>query len=241
LFDLAAGILTGCRPEVKRAPGRAMHIDIVSDVICPWCYIGKRRLERALGRRPRLTATRSWHAFQLNPDLPVEGVSQKLYLAAKFGSAQSAARACAALAVAGRVEGIHFAFDRIGRIPNTLRAHRLIRFAADAGAADTIVEALFHAYFVEGLDIGLIDVLAALAGRNGCDRAEVRHYLEGDAGSAEVRAADRRARRAGIHAVPCFVFERGYAISGAQEPEMFLSLFDVASGVGDSPDTERQT
>lgn len=213
-----------------------MHIDIVSDVVCPWCYIGKRRLERALARRPRLAATRSWHPFQLHPDLPIAGVSHNLYLAAKFGSAPSAARACAALSAAGRGEGIDFAFDRIVRTPNTLRAHRLIRLAADAGAADAIVEALFHAYFVDGLDIGDIDVLAALAGRTGFDRAAVRRYLAGEAGTAEVRAADRRARRSGIHAVPCFVFERGYAISGAQEPEMFLSLFDAASGIGNASD-----
>jgi len=211
-----------------------MHIDIVSDVICPWCYIGKRRLERALARRPGLAVTRSWRAFQLNPDLPIEGVPHGLYLAAKFGGSQNAGRACAALSAAGRAEGIDFAFDRIARAPNTLRAHRLIRFAADEGAGDDIVEALFRAYFLEGLDIGDIDILAAIAGRAGFDCRVVRGYLAGDAGTQEVRAEDRRARHLGIHAVPCFVLERGYAISGAQEPEMFLSLFDVATGVGNA-------
>jgi len=213
-----------------------MHIDIVSDVICPWCYIGKRRLERALARRPGLAVTRSWRAFQLNPDLPIEGVPHGLYLAAKFGGSQNAGRACAALSAAGRAEGIDFAFDRIARAPNTLRAHRLIRFAADEGAGDDIVEALFRAYFLEGLDIGDIDILAAIAGRAGFDCRVVRGYLAGDAGTQEVRAEDRRARHLGIHAVPCFVLERGYAISGAQEPEMFLSLFDVAlADRGDLP------
>jgi predicted DsbA family dithiol-disulfide isomerase len=212
-----------------------VHIDIVSDVICPWCYIGKRRLERALARRPELEVTRSWRAFQLNPGLPSEGVPYPLYLAAKFGSAHNAGRAYAALSAAGRGEGIDFAFDRIGRAPNTLRAHRLIRFAADEGAGDGVVEALFHAYFLEGLDIGDIDTLAAIAGRCGFGGAAVRGYLAGEAGTEEVRAEDRRARHLGIHAVPCFVLERGYAISGAQEPEMFLSLFDVACGIG-NPD-----
>lgn len=212
-----------------------MHIDIVSDVVCPWCYIGKRRLERALARRPGLAVTRSWRAFQLNPDLPGEGLPQPLYLAGKFGSAREAARVYTVLSAAGRAEGIDFAFERIGRAPNTLRAHRLIRYAADEGAGDDIVEALFHGYFHDGRDIGDIDTLAVIAGRAGLNSAAVRIYLAGDAGTREVRAEDRRARQLGIHAVPCFVLERGYAISGAQEPEMFLSLFDVAAGVG-NPD-----
>jgi predicted DsbA family dithiol-disulfide isomerase len=211
-----------------------MHIDIVSDVICPWCYIGKRRLERALARRPGLAVTRSWRAFQLNPDLPIEGIPIAVYLAAKFGSPHNAGRACAALSAAGKGEGIDFAFDRIGRAPNTMRAHRLIRFAAQEGAGDDVVEVLFHAYFFEGLNIGDIDILAMIAGRVGLHSAAVRSYLASEAGTQEVRAEDRRARHLGIHAVPCFVFERGYAISGAQEPEMLLSLFDVAAGIGNA-------
>jgi predicted DsbA family dithiol-disulfide isomerase len=218
-----------------------MHLDIVSDVICPWCYIGKRRLERALARRPGLVITRSWRAFQLNPDLPIEGIPHGLYLAAKFGNSLNARRACAALCAVGREEGIEFAFDRIGRTPNTLRAHRLIRFAAGEGAGDTIVEALFRAYFLEGLDIGNIDTLAAIAGRNGLPSTAVRSYLIGEAGSQDVREEDHRARHLGIHAVPCFVLERNYAISGAQEPEMLLSLFDFASGVGNAAGAETST
>jgi predicted DsbA family dithiol-disulfide isomerase len=213
-----------------------MHIDIVCDIVCPWCYIGKRRLERALARRPGLSVTRSWRAFQLNPDLPSEGVPHRFYLAAKFGSVPEARRAYAVLSAAGRAEGIDFAFDRIGRAPNTLRAHRLIHFAADEGVGDDVVEALFHGYLGEGLDIGDIDTLTAIAGRAGLHPAAVRDYLVGESGTQEVRAEDRRARQLGIHAVPCFVLERGYAISGAQEPELFLSLFDVAAGVG-SPET----
>jgi predicted DsbA family dithiol-disulfide isomerase len=212
-----------------------MHIDIVSDVVCPWCYIGKRRLERALARRPGLEVTRAWRAFQLNPELPGEGVPRRLYLAAKFGSAAEAGRTFAVLAAAGRTEGIEFNFDRIRRAPNTLRAHRLIRFAADAGPrGGDIVEALFHGYFHDGLDVGDVDVLTAIAARVGLDPDAAYRYLAGEAGAHEVRAEDRRARQLGIHAVPCFVLERGYAISGAQEPEMLLSLFDVAAGVGNT-------
>jgi predicted DsbA family dithiol-disulfide isomerase len=210
-----------------------MQIDIVSDVICPWCFIGKRRLERALALRPDLPATLSWRAFQLNPDMPSDGISRELYLAAKFSGSRAAGRIYAAACVAGRAEGIDFAFERIRRTPNTLRAHRLIRLAACEGCAAQVVEALFRGYFVEGLDIGDIDTLAALAARAGLDEAATHSYLLGDAGAGEVRAEEDRARRLGIHAVPCFVLDRGYAISGAQEPEMFLPLFDIAAGMID--------
>jgi predicted DsbA family dithiol-disulfide isomerase len=210
-----------------------MHIDVVADVICPWCFVGKRRLERALALRPDLTATLSWRAFELNPDLPSDGVPRELYLSAKFGSSRAAERLYAGVSAAGRAEGIEFAFERIRRTPNTLRAHRLIHIAGDKGRAGRVVEALFRAYFLQGLDIGDIDTLAKLAGRAGLDQGETRQYLMGEAGTPEVRAEEQRVRRLGIHAVPYFVLERGYAISGAQEPEMFLPMFDIAAGVID--------
>ena len=215
-----------------------MHIDIVADVVCPWCFIGKRRLERALARRPDLAVSRSWRAFQLNPDMPEGGIPRELYLAAKFDGRRSAERAYAALAAAGRGEGIAFAFDHIRRVPNTLRAHRLIRMAAEEGCGEAVVEALFQGYFAEGHDIGDIETLAALAAGAGLDPHSVSLYLAGGEGAAEVLAEDRRARRLGIHAVPCFVLERGYAISGAQEPEVFLPLFDIAAGAASSPPDE---
>ncbi|MGC2199451.1 MAG: DsbA family oxidoreductase [Stellaceae bacterium] len=208
-----------------------MQIDIVSDVICPWCFIGKRRLERALALRPDLTARLSWRSFQLNPEMPVEGISRELYLSAKFGNARAAERLYAAVATAGRAVRIDFAFDRIRRVPNTLCAHRLIRLAGDEGCADRVVESLFRAYFLQGLDIGDIEILATIAAGAGLDEQEVRRYLSGEAGAAAVRAEEQRARRLGIHAVPFFILDRGYAISGAQEPEMFLPLFDMAQGI----------
>jgi predicted DsbA family dithiol-disulfide isomerase len=209
-----------------------MHIDIVADIACPWCFIGKRRLERALALRPDIVATRSWRAFQLNPDMPVEGIPREFYLAAKFGSPRQVMRSYTAITAAGRGEGIEFAFERIRRTPNTLNAHRLIRLAATEGCGDAMVEALFRAYFIDGLDIGDIDALAIIAARTGLDQEAVRTYLAGEAGAEEVLAEEGRARRLGIHAVPCFVLERGYAIAGAQEPEMFLPLFDMAAGIG---------
>ncbi len=209
-----------------------MHIDMVADIACPWCFIGKRRLERALALRPGLVATRSWRAFQLNPDMPSEGIAREVYLAAKFGSPRQASRNDAAIAAAGRGEGIGFAFERIRRTPNSLRAHRLIRLAASERRGGDVIEALFCAYFIEGLDIGDIDTLAAIAARSGLAHDAARAYLAAEGGAAEVRAEESRARRLGIHAVPCFVLEGGYAIAGAQEPEMFLPLFDIAAGIG---------
>jgi len=215
-----------------------MHIDIIADVICPWCFIGKRRLERALALRPELTAMLSWRAFELHPDLPSDGIPRELYLSAKFGNSSAAERFYAAISVAGRVERIEFAFDRIRRIPNTLRAHRLIRLGARYGRGECLVEALFRAYFLEGRDIGQIETLANIAGRAGLDQAKTRHYLAGDAGITEARAEQRRARRLGVHTVPYFVIERGYAISGAQEPEMFLPMFDIAASIADPAPVE---
>src|SRR5271156_2774318 len=151
-----------------------MHIDIVSDVACPWCFIGKRRLERALTLRPDLGATRSWRAFQLNPDLPSDGIPHEFFLAAKFGGLHQAARSYAAIAATGRAEGIEFAFERIRRTPNTLCAHRLIRLAAMEGGGDAMVEALFRAYFCNGIDIGAIDALATIAAGAGLDREASR-------------------------------------------------------------------
>jgi predicted DsbA family dithiol-disulfide isomerase len=208
-----------------------LQIDIILDVACPWCFIGKRRLERALMQRPDVIVSRSWRAFQLNPEMPREGFPRELYLLARFGSSSVAERSYAAVCAAGLGEGIAFAFDRIRRTPNTLQAHRLIHLAAAQGNSDEMVEGLFQGYFLEGLDIGDTATLAAIAARAGIDRRSAERYLAGQAGINEILAEERRARRLGIRAVPCFVLERGYAISGAQEPEMFLPLFDIAAGI----------
>lgn len=182
-----------------------MHIDIILDVICPWCFIGKRRLERALARRPDLMVSRSWRAFQLNPEMPSEGFPRELYLAAKFGSPSAVERSHAAACAAGRREGIAFAFDRIRRTPNTLQAHRLIHLAAAEGKAGDMVESLFRGYFLEGLDIGDTAILASIAPRAGIDRQMAERYLVGQAGIGEVFAEERRARRLGVRVVPYFV------------------------------------
>ena len=205
-----------------------MLIDIVADVVCPWCFIGQRRLARAMAMRPKLRVERIWRPFQLNPELPPEGVPRELYLQLKFGGGRLAARVHAALATAGANEGIDFAFDRIGRTPNTLNAHRLVRLAAASGCADAVVEALFRGYFEDGLDIGDLDALAAIAASCGLDASAALAHLAGSAGTLEVLAEEHRARRIGIDAVPCFIIAGDYAVAGAQDPEMFLPLFDLA-------------
>jgi predicted DsbA family dithiol-disulfide isomerase len=201
-----------------------IRIDIVSDVICPWCFIGKRRLERALAAEAPGSIVVGWRPFQLNPDMPVEGMSRKDYLRAKFGTDDGGERYKHVVA-AGLEEGIPFAFERMQRTPNTVRAHRLIRFAEKHNAADVIVEALFVAYFANASDIGDLDVLADVAGTAGLDASEVRRYLASDEDDALIRSEDKYARELGIQGVPCFVIERKYMVSGAQPSELFADVF----------------
>jgi predicted DsbA family dithiol-disulfide isomerase len=205
-----------------------MQIDIVSDVICPWCFIGKRRLARALAMRPGLEVSTTWRAFQLNPDMPADGMARQEYLALKFGGNLQARRIYSAVEQAGAAEGIAFAFDRIKRTPNTVDAHRLIRFATTKGRADATVEALFRAYFLDGRDIGERTELVAIAGESGLDEEEARSFLDEGKARDTVLAEDRGARRAGIDGVPSFIVDGSYLLSGAQEPEFFLPLFDLA-------------
>jgi predicted DsbA family dithiol-disulfide isomerase len=201
-----------------------IRVDIVSDVICPWCFIGKRRLERALAAEAPGSIEIGWRPFQLNPEMPVEGMSRRDYLRAKFGEDDGGERYKHVIA-AGLEEGIPFAFERMQRTPNTVRAHRLIRWADRAGHADATVEALFVAYFTQGRDIGDAAVLAAVAGDAGLDPAAAQAYLESNEDDALIRAEDAFARKMGIHGVPCFVVERKYMVSGAQPPEMLAEVF----------------
>jgi predicted DsbA family dithiol-disulfide isomerase len=212
-----------------------MHIDIVSDVICPWCFIGKRRLERALAARPELPVSITWRAFQLNPDMPDEGMPREAYLAAKFGSPGHAARIYTTVTQAGAGEKIAFAFDRIRRTPSSRAAHRLIRFATLEGDANPVVEGLFTAYFEEGRNIGDAGVLADIAAEAGHQRSDAEQFLAGTTALEEVLNEDRSARRLGISGVPCFIVDGGYAISGAQEPEFFFPLFDLAQNAAVQP------
>lgn len=206
-----------------------MRIDIFYDLVCPWCFIGKHRLECALAERPGLRVELRWQPFQLNPAMPRQGMPRGAYLAAKFGGPERAAQIYAVVGEAAAREGLRLALERIERTPNTLDAHRLVRHVtASGGSAAAATEALFRAYFQEGRDIGDPAILAQIGGALGLDAGSVRAYLASEADTAAVAAADAAARQMGIQAVPCFVFDRRYALSGAQEPAAFFPLFDLA-------------
>jgi predicted DsbA family dithiol-disulfide isomerase len=209
-----------------------MRIDIVADVICPWCFVGKRRLEAALAQRPAIAPDITWRPFQLNPDIPPEGMPREAYLAAKFGGQAHVKRLNQAVVDAGSSVGVPFAFDKIARTPNTLNAHRLVRYAQRQGRANEAVDRLFGAYFVEGRDLGDLETLAAIAGESGLDSADAAQFLSSLSERAEVAADDAGARRLGINAVPCFIFTGQYAISGAQEPQFFYPVFDLIQNGG---------
>ena len=195
-----------------------MQLDIFSDTICPWCYVGKRRLARALAMRPQPKLVIRWRAFQLNPGMPPEGMERSRYIEAKFGGPERAKRINDAVTTVGASEGLDFHFERIRHTPNTLASHRLLRLAARHDRQDDMLEALFTAYFVEGRDIGDHGVLVQ------GERGERAH---GD-GIEEAKAEDALARRQGINGVPCFIFNGRFLLSGAQEPESFFQLFDLA-------------
>lgn len=210
----------------------SLSIDIISDVVCPWCYIGKRKLEATLAQRadgaPR--ATTRWHAFQLNPDIPAGGVDRRTYLERKFGGPERARQIYARVKAAGDEVGIAFDFERIQRQPNTFDAHRLLAWAQDIdlARADSLVERLFSAYFIEGIDIGDRDALARLAGEAGFDAGAAHQWLVSDEGRAAVESEERRARALGVSGVPFFVFNQRLAVSGAQPPEVLLDAIEQA-------------
>lgn len=205
-----------------------MRIEIISDTTCPWCFIGKRRFEQALGMRPPAALEIAWRPFQLNPGMPEDGMAREAYLAAKFGGRDRADRAYDTISRAGSERSIDFRFDRIRRTPNTVDSHRLIHRAGEEGRQDAVVEALFRAYFEDARDIGDVAVLADVASRAGLRRDAILDYLRGDEDAAYIQAEDERARRMGVTGVPCFVIDGKYAVSGAQSPEVFHQLFDLA-------------
>jgi len=204
-----------------------LDVQVFSDVICPWCYVGKRRLERALAAAGRRAARVRWLPFQLNPQMPREGMSRREYRAAKFGSWKRSLALDAQLTEVGWAEGIPFAFEKIRRTPNTLDAHRLIQLADLEGVQEAVMEALFRAYFSKGRDLGHTPTLLDVAAEAGLDRGRAEELLGGDEGLAEVSAVEERARRLGVQGVPFFVFNGEFALLGAREVSAFLEGFDL--------------
>jgi predicted DsbA family dithiol-disulfide isomerase len=205
-----------------------MQIDVISDTVCPWCYIGKRRLARALEMRPEVDFDVQWRPYFLDPNVPAEGVDRRAYMAAKFSDSTRRAAMTEALKAEGAKEGIVFEFDKIERRPSTSDSHRLIRWAATAGIQDAVVERLFAAYFLEGRDIGDPAVLEFLAADAGMDSLEVAELLAGDTDLANVEREAKLAGEMGITGVPTFIFASKFVLSGAREPEALVQAIDKA-------------
>lgn len=207
-----------------------VRLDIFSDPVCPWCYIGKGLLDRALEGKPEHPFTIEWHPFQLNPEMPPEGVARAPYLEAKFGGPERAAQIYARVAEAARLAGLGIDFDAMTRVPNTLDAHRLIHWAGLEGRQGAMVSRLFRAYFREGRDIGDAATLAALAGDVGMDPKVAARLLASDADREDVRARDEHARSRGVSAVPTYVIANQYALSGAQPVALWSQVIDEIVG-----------
>ena len=214
-------------PAVEDPRVKPLAIEVASDVICPWCYIGKRRLEKALALvKDEIQPQIRWLPFQLNPDMPPQGMPRAEYRKAKFGSVERGRELDARVAAEGKREGIEFAFERMQRTPNTVAAHRLIQLAQAQGLAAPVVDALFRAYFEEAQDIGDATVLAAIAQRHG-----VANWPE-SADAKSVAALEGEMRELGISAVPTFIFDRTSGVSGAHPPESLAAAMREAAGVG---------
>lgn len=211
-----------------------MEIQVIFDTVCPWCYIGKRRLEQALALRPHVGIDLVWRPFLLNREIPTEGIDRTAYLIRKFGSEARVRRIYGAIAQAGESVDIDFDFDRIDRTPNSVDSHRLIRFALRNGAGPRIVEILFFEYFIEGLDIGRQDILQEIGERAGLDGNAIGGYLNSEEDIDFVYDQNTRAHRMGVNGVPAFVFNENMIISGAQEPQILARMIDAALAMADA-------
>ncbi len=212
-----------------------MQIDFISDTVCPWCFIGKRRLARAMALRPDIAFTVRYRPYQLDPTVPREGVDRAAYMAARFGADAKLDEAYRAIATEGAKEDIAFDWEAIRMRPNTVNSHRLIRWAEAQGVQDEVVERLFIAYFENGEDIGDIRVLADIADLCGMDGGDIADLLESDADVALVEREDKLAREMGVTGVPAMIFGNKIAVSGAREPDTLVMVIDKALAMADEP------
>jgi predicted DsbA family dithiol-disulfide isomerase len=219
-----------------------MQIDVISDTVCPWCFIGKRRLQRAMDQRPNIPFDVKWRPYRLDTNVPRGGMDRQAYMRAKFGDdPMKIVEMHKLIAREGEKEGIAFDFAAIRRRPDTLDSHRLIRWAEAAGVQDDVVERLFIAYFENGEDIGDIRVLADIADISGMDGVEIARMLESDTDAALVAREDEIAREMGVTGVPAMIFGSKLAVSGAREPRVLLSVIDRVAEMqagGPEPDEE---
>ena len=207
-----------------------IKLDILSDPICPWCYIGKANLDRALEARPDHPFEIEWHPFQLKPDMPPEGMDRRAYLEGKFGGKEGAIRAYAPVVEHAQAAGLNINFEGMQRTPNTIDAHRLIHWAGIEGRQTEAVSALFEAYFVEARDIGDPEVLADIADGIGMDAAVVSKLLRSDADADSIRARDTHSRQMGVNSVPTFIVASKHAVPGAQPPELWAKVISELTG-----------
>ena len=208
-----------------------LAIDVISDVICPWCYIGKKRLQKAIATLDGQQQVRvRWLAYQLNPTMPKEGISRKEYRIRKFGSWERSQELDAKVVAVGETEGIHFGFDRIERTPNTVDAHRLIWLADQQGCQDAVVEALFRAYFTVGRDLSNRQTLIDVVAEAGLERQLVEAMLNSEEGMDAIKEAGELSRRHRVDGVPFFIINNEITLTGAQQPDAFLDAFREAIG-----------
>lgn len=217
---------------------KRIAIQIVSDVVCPWCYVGKRRLERALAQRPDLAVEITWFPFQLSPDMPREGKDRREHYAAIFGE-ERARQIMEGMKQTGAAEGIAFDAPPGARSPNTLSAHVLMYWASRSAGVDqnALAEKLFHAHHVRGEDVGNHYVFAGIASEVGMNSAEVLKALQEGADEDTVSGLIDQARQAGVSGVPFFIIDGQYGLSGAQPPEAILEVLDQAAAGGHPPAT----
>ncbi len=212
-------------------------LDIISDPICPWCYIGKARLDQAIAETGLDPFDVSWRIFQLNPTMPPEGMDRQEYLAAKFGGKEGAERVYSIVRRTAAESGLDIQFDAIKRTPNTFDAHRLIRWAKATGSQPAVVQHLFHRYFEQGEDISDHEILLDVAEATGMERAVVAELLAGDADRETLAEEEQAARRMGVGGVPCFVIDGRYVLQGAQDVATWKRVIAELGEVqaGDSP------
>jgi predicted DsbA family dithiol-disulfide isomerase len=208
---------------------RAIEVQLIADLACPWCHIGLVRLNRARAERPDLPVRVRWWPFMLNPHLPPDGMNRGAYMRLKFGGEAAARQVYERIREAGRQDGIEFAFERMTRTPSTLAAHRLILHAEARGRGEPLIDELFEALFERGEDIGQRDRLIEASAAAGLDAAEVAEFLDGRERTGDVVAAHQRAEQLGVRGVPVFVVGGRHAISGAQPPEILVGLLDLAA------------